>query len=113
MALEAFAGALALARERAGMTQKAVGDLLGVTQQLVGNWEQASREPSVQAACQLEVVLGVEPGALTKHLGFLPLTAAGKIIEHGVIDSILADPTLGDSDRKALLGVYRALTSAS
>jgi transcriptional regulator with XRE-family HTH domain len=107
--LQAFAGALATARERAGMSQKAIGGLLGVTQQLVGSWEQGLRSPAPEMVCQLEVILSVAPGTLTKHLGYLPLNAA-KVIEHGVIDAVLSDPDLSDAQRRALLATYREFT---
>lgn len=44
---------LAAARTNAGLTQREVAKLLGVTQQTIFNWEQGKQEPKVKQAIEL------------------------------------------------------------
>ena len=57
-------------------------------------------------------ILKLEPGHLSRVLGYVPATA-----EPGTITSVVAaaraDPRLGDSERELLIAVYRELVRQS
>lgn len=80
---QAFGNALACARQTHKMTQREVARALNVSQGLISGWETGSYEPSPRDACRVEEVLGVDPGELTRHLGYLPLAAAGRALDSG------------------------------
>lgn len=109
--LLAFGTALASERNRAGLTQAELGARIGdgYGQVTVSEWERGKTACRPRDVEQIEDVLELQPGTLTKHLGFLPMKAAGKVIERDLIDAILADPDLNDAGRQAMLATYRAL----
>ena len=54
----AVAAAIREARERAGLSQRRLADLAGVTRRSVQYWEEAKRRPGEQSWVQLELTLG-------------------------------------------------------
>lgn len=52
------------ARLQKGLTQKDVGDLLGVSSTLVNNWEKDISRPDISLLCALMAFLGIEPNHL-------------------------------------------------
>lgn len=52
------------ARRAVGMTQVQLAAALGVTQQLVSNWEHGRSAPRDDKRAQLARILGVDPGVL-------------------------------------------------
>jgi transcriptional regulator with XRE-family HTH domain len=54
-----FGGRLAQQRERAGLTQKALGLKLGVTHSTVSKWESDENDPPIKTLRQMRDVLGV------------------------------------------------------
>jgi excisionase family DNA binding protein len=110
--VKAFGIALREARHLRGLTQAVVAAELGVTQQLVGNWEQGSRRAQPAHATQLEDLLDLDDGTLTRHLGYLPMGSAGVVVEHTVVDALAQDPRLTDRQRNVLLDTYREFVGA-
>lgn len=108
---QAFGNALTRARENNKMTQREVAQALNVSRHLISAWERGTSEPSPQDACRVEEELGVEPGELTRHLGYLPLAAADWVMDSDVETAVLRDPRLPERRKRFLLGIYRQLIS--
>lgn len=107
--LVAFGTALALARRRAGLSQGRLGELVGEWKQgSVSDWERGNTECPPPVVMAIEEVLGLEPGDLSHHLGYLPLSAAGRTIEWDVIAAIVHDAHLTEVQRQALTLAYEA-----
>jgi transcriptional regulator with XRE-family HTH domain len=65
--------ALRRAREQLDLSQREIGDALsGVTGSAVGQWEAGQTEPRPAVVFALEVELGLDPGTLSRILGYLP-----------------------------------------
>lgn len=48
-------------RDRAGLSQQALGDRLGVTHVAIGRWERGERQPSIKSQRELADALGIRP----------------------------------------------------
>lgn len=81
---EVFGAALVAFREAAGLSQSEMarrvksiaGKSRAVYQQNITNWERATgtvRLPDPSDVFAIEQVLGVEPGALSSNLGYVPV----------------------------------------
>lgn len=107
--LESFGRALAATLEAKGLTS---GALLGLTsgkttegsRSTVMSWLRGRVEPSRPKVVAIEQVLGLKPGTLSRHLGWLPLNA-GQV--PGVETSILADPDLTATQKNILLAALQ------
>lgn len=104
-----FALALKGAREQAELTQEELGEALGRSQSTVGDWEKAKTQPTPWEVAEIEELFKLPTGKLTRHLGYLPLGAAGTSLECTVEDAIIADDGLSRAAKESLLGVYREL----
>ena len=49
---------IALMRKRAGLTQEALADMIGVCRETVARWENGTRNPSMLMMIQLAAALG-------------------------------------------------------
>jgi transcriptional regulator with XRE-family HTH domain len=111
---EVFRRALRQAREDAGLSQRALARAVNVSAGAVWQWErdQDGTVPRLDMTTRLEQILNLEPGHLSRLLGYVPATA-----EPGTITSVVAaaraDPRLGDSERELLIAVYRELVRQS
>jgi transcriptional regulator with XRE-family HTH domain len=111
---EVFRRALKQAREDAGLSQRALARAVDVSPGAVWQWERDrdGTVPRLDMTTQLEQVLNLEPGQLSRLLGYVPTTA-----EPGTMTSVVAaaraDPRLGDSERELLIAVYRELVRQS
>ena len=111
---EVFRRALRQAREDAELSQRALARAVDVSPGAVWQWErdQDGTVPRLDMTTQLEQVLNLEPGQLSRLLGYVPATA-----EPGTMTSVVAaaraDPRLGDSERELLIAVYRELVRQS
>ena len=112
---EVFRRALRQAREDAGLSQRALARAVNVSPGAVWQWErdEDGTVPRLDMAARLEQVLKLEPGHLSRLLGYVPAAAA----EPGTITSVVAaaraDPRLGDSERELLIAIYRELVRQS
>jgi transcriptional regulator with XRE-family HTH domain len=111
---EVFRRALQQAREDAGLSQRALARAVRVSAGAVWQWErdEDGTVPRLDMTTRLEQVLKLEPGHLSRLLGYVPATA-----EPGTMTSVVAaaraDPRLGDSERELLIAVYRELVRQS
>lgn len=72
-------------------------------------WLSAKAEPSRRKVFALEKVLGCKPGALSRHLGYLPINARDVV---SVEDALEADGRISAEARRVLLsGVKTARDS--
>jgi hypothetical protein len=70
-------------------------------------WTSGEREPSRPQVLMLEELLGLTPGALSCHLGWVPAGAGGSSLDV----AITLDPSLTDAQRQALLQILRTFRS--
>jgi transcriptional regulator with XRE-family HTH domain len=106
-----FGAALTEALALSGLTQADLAAELGLTAQAVSGWVTGRTEPWPAHVFAAERALGVAPGALSGHLGYVPGASAPAV--SSVLDAVAADPALSASDRAAMRAVYRALTGTS
>lgn len=93
------------------MKQEHLARLLGTTQSSVSGWVHGKYEPAATTIFRIERALALEPGHLSRPLGYLPVdTPAGAV---SVEAAILQSPLLDDDAKSALLGLYRVLTDRS
>lgn len=108
---QAFGDALGDALGVRKTTQRALGDMLGgVTQSAISAWIAGQSEPSRDLVFQIETVLELPPGNLSRHLGYLPPEAAtgkgGMTFEEAVMN----DPLLDETQKRGVLALYREFT---
>lgn len=109
--MQSFAAALERAldgRQRAWLgaqIAREVGRPTPLTASAVNQWIACTSEPSREFVFAAERVLSLPPGALSRHLGYLPINA--KNIRTPA-DAIGADTKLSDETRRVLLRAYKA-----
>jgi len=102
----AFANALRDRLADSGMTQAELGSRLkGMSQTTVSHWVAGNRVPSPMQVFEIERALRLEPGDLSRHLGFLPNSAVPTMT---VEEAVSSDPKLNSQQRRGLVAVYRA-----
>lgn len=103
--LDAFAEAVREARGAQGLTQRALAEVVGLSQNAVARWEIGESAPGTPASVfHLEGVLDLEPGSLSIHLGYLPVGAN----LCGVELAIRSDSDLDAPMKAALLTFYHS-----
>lgn len=101
-----FSRALRSARITAGLTQKALGDDVGVSQNTISSWEAGELPAQPELVFALERALGMSPGWLSRLLGYLPLPDGDG---DRFIDAIRDNPHLGESTKRVLAAFYHEL----
>ncbi len=104
--LGAFGDALADALSRLGWTQRTLADALGMSQSAVSHWKAGTSEPLPRTVFAVEETLGLPPGELSRHLGYLP---AGDVPAATVEAAIAGDARLSPQHRRVLLATHREL----
>lgn len=99
----AWAAALHAAMAAQGISQDALAKRLGVVQSYVSGWLYKA-EPRPERVFDIEEALGLEPGQLSHHLGYVPLCAVRSFAD--VRTAIERDETLTPEDRVTVLRVY-------
>lgn len=102
----AFGDALRQAMAHAGWTQDALAEAIGFRQASISAWISGKSQPDIDTTFVIERTLGQRPGALTRHLGYLPPEALRSVAT--VESSILEDGALSEAEKQMLLGAYRA-----
>ncbi len=90
-----------------GMKQEHLAASLGTTQSSVSGWINGKYEPAAETVFRIERTLALEPGHLSRPLGYLPVEAVAAPVS--VEGAILQSAVLGDDEKAALMAVYRVL----
>jgi transcriptional regulator with XRE-family HTH domain len=105
---EMFRQALQRARRERGLSQRELSKALRLSHSTVSFWERGESIPTIDNIIELERVLDLQSGELSRLLGYMPLaTMQQEMI--GVLDAIVADPELGAEQRELLMTMYREL----
>lgn len=80
-----------------------------ITDTQVKRWIDGASEPQRPLVIALEQLCDLNPGALSRHLGWLPLNVgkAGKVAT--VEEAVMADNSLGARERRVVLDLVRGL----
>lgn len=106
----AFGHALSSVMRVRGMTQKALAAQLdGMAQSAISAWVNGDAAPLHEVVFEVERILQVPGGFLSRHLGYGPVDGA---LPSSVLDAIDDDPLLDDVQRQALATLYRAFTGS-
>jgi hypothetical protein len=108
-----FAEALAMYLQRATMRPADLmralqADGFPARQSSVSHWTTGQAEPVRHVVYAMERLLNLQPGLLSRHLGYLP-TFAVSIAPVDVETALLADDLLSPDQRQLLLATYRTL----
>ncbi len=111
----AFGLALAEARQHRRLSQRRLGEAIGVRQSAITQWERGVVIPSNEHVFAAEQALKLSPGSLARLLGFGPPSDSPPPAspQPTVADAIEADEDLDDEQRQLLLGLYRNFTEAA
>lgn len=91
----------------AGMTQSDLSEALNgrVAQSTISEWKRGQSEPSTPAVTfEVELALGVAPGYLSKHLGYIPPLSVGQLEA-----ALLLVDDVDENWRQALLALAREI----
>ena len=107
----AFGRLLAEALKSRGMKQEDLARKLGTTQSSVSGWINGKYEPAAATVFSIERSLTMEPGTLSRPLGYLPVEPASRSVS---VEGAIAQNTLLDEEQKtALSAMYRLLVKRS
>lgn len=93
------------------MRQDDLAGMLGTTQSSVSGWINGRYEPAAPTVFTVERCLGMDPGSLSRPLGYLPVEPASRSVS--VESAIAQNPQLDDEEKAALSAVYRVLAKRS
>jgi hypothetical protein len=83
----------------------AIAAALEVTPAMVSNWATEKTEPRPEQVFVMEAEMGLPPGALAHHLGYVPVDCVS------VLAAIESDGRLSPRDRNALSTLYLSMAS--
>jgi transcriptional regulator with XRE-family HTH domain len=106
-----FGRGLADAMKARGMKQEDLAGMLGTTQSSVSGWINGKYEPAAATVFTVERCLGMEPGSLSRPLGYLPVEPLVRAVS--VEGAIAQSPHLDDEEKAALADMYRVLVKRS
>ena len=92
-----------------GMKQEDLAGMLGTTQSSVSGWINGKYEPAAETVFTVERCLGVEPGALSRPLGYLPVDPVARTVS--VEGAIAQSPLLAEDDKVVLVSLYELLAA--
>ncbi len=106
---EEFRRVLKKTRAERRLSLAALGRAAGVSKSAVAQWENGRSLPVPAKVPGLERALELEPGALSRLLGYLPITSGDDRTSLDVIEAIRRDTRLGAHGQELLLTMYRQL----
>ena len=102
-----FGRVLSDALKARGMKQEDLAGMLGTTQSSVSGWINGKYEPVAATVFGAERSLGLDPGSLSRPLGYLPVEPVSATVS---VESAIAQNTqLDDDEKAALVAMYRVL----
>jgi transcriptional regulator with XRE-family HTH domain len=104
-----FRRVLKEARARRRLSLRVLGEVAGVSKSAVAQWESGRSLPVPSKVPELERALEMEPGALSRLLGYLPITGGDEKTSLDVIEAIRRDARLGEHGQELLIAMYRQL----
>ncbi len=104
-----FGRMLAAALKSRSMKQEDLAQSLGTTQSSVSGWINAKYEPGAATVFAIERTLGLDPGSLSRPLGYLPVEPASHPVS--VESAIAQSASLDDEAKAALTSTYRLLVT--
>ncbi len=111
---EEFRRQLVAARNARNLSQHDLGEMVGVKQSAVTQWETGKTTPTRERVFVIEHALGLKQGTLAQFLGFGPAVGMPVIFRQITVpDAIRADDRLTERQRQLLLGLYHELTGLS
>lgn len=106
-----FGRLLAEALKFRGMKQEDLAQALGTTQSSVSGWINGKYEPAAPTVFTIERSLAMEPGTLSRPLGYLPVDPVSRSVS---VEGAISQSTALDEDQKAALSaMYRVLVKRS
>jgi transcriptional regulator with XRE-family HTH domain len=93
------------------MKQDDLARALGTTQSSVSGWINGKYEPAAATVFTIEQSLGMDPGALSRPLGYLPVDPVSRSVT--VEGAIAQNAVLDDEQKAALCAMYRVLAKRS
>ncbi|MDX6275849.1 MAG: hypothetical protein QOJ92_3059 [Frankiales bacterium] len=106
-----FGRLLSDALKARGMKQDDLAGLLGTTQSSVSGWINGRYEPAAPTVFTVERCLGMDPGSLSRPLGYLPVEPVSRSVS--VESAIAQSAQLDDEEKAALSTMYRVLVKRS
>jgi transcriptional regulator with XRE-family HTH domain len=104
-----FRRVLVEARTRRRLSQRELGKAAGVSKSAVSQWEAGRSLPIPAKVPDLERALELEPGGLSRLLGYLPIATGDDKTGLDVIEAIRRDARLGEHGQELLITMYRQL----
>ena len=93
------------------LKQEDLARSLGTTQSSVSGWINGKYEPAAGTVFTIERSLALEPGSLSRPLGYLPVEPSARLMS---VEAAITQSTYLDDDAKAALAtLYRVLARRS
>lgn len=105
-----FGSSLARALRLRAMTQVELAESLDTAQSVISAWINGRSEPGPTTVFDLEKKLGMDPGSLSRTLGYLPLEAK---VASTVRDAVAKDFSIDEQYKPMLIAVHRELVRLS
>lgn len=101
-------------RELANLSLRQLSGMTEISNAYLSQIERDLHAPSIRVLKSVSQALGLSPESLMARAGLIPDTpgGAGTAPTVSTEDAILADPHLSDSEKQALLSVYRSYRDA-
>jgi transcriptional regulator with XRE-family HTH domain len=97
------------ARERSHRSQREIAAALEVSHTAVSQWEAGRALPVPAKVPELERALDLDPGTLSRLLGYLPIASGDDKTSLDVIEAIRRDARLGEHGQELLITMYQQL----
>ncbi len=102
----AFADALRETLRLRGMRQEDLAQTIGLKQATISGWITGASVPASDVVFAVERALDLRPGALSRHLGYLPVDAVKNVAT--VRSAIIDDEGLTADQKAMLLAAYES-----
>lgn len=106
---ERFASALRQALAGLKLSGRALARAVGVSPAAVGHWRRGETAPRPDMAAKLETVLELDPGTLSRLLGYVVINQTGDGRAFSVAEAVQAESRLGPLEKTLLMNIYREL----